>query len=212
MKRICLMGAALAGLFTAGITTAASAAPAKFKTVTKTVIETQTKLQAKTVRSHVSCKPDLLVQVPAGSTTIIQGSETGSMFGSAGCGTPVFRGVSRLSYTQDTGGDLTGPFQQWFNTGTLFGTFTLTPAPTTGPPTTTSFTQQSYAGTIKFTGGTEALRKRERSGQAELRHHGRGPLQLHGDRDADPDDRGRGQGEGPGQGQGQGQDPGLSRA
>ena len=158
MKRICLMGAAVAGLFTAGITTAASAAPAKFRTKTVTKTVTQLKVETKTVRSNVSCKPALLVQVTAGSTTILQGSETGSMFGSAGCGAPLFRGVSHLSYAEDTGGNLSGPIQQWFNAGSLFGTFTLTPAPTTGPPTTTSFTQQTYSGTVTIKGGSGELR------------------------------------------------------
>ena len=158
MKRICLMGAAVAGLFTAGLPAVASAATKaptpKYKTVTKT----ETKVETKTVHSTVMCKPSLTVQIPAGATSITQGSTTGEMLGSAGCGTPLFQGLTKASFTEDGAGDLTGPLTQFFKNGTITGTFDLSPAQVTGPPTTTTFTEQDYTGTVKITGGSEALK------------------------------------------------------
>jgi hypothetical protein len=159
LKRICLMGAAVAGLFTAGLPAVASAAtkPAptpKYKTVTKT----ETKIETQTKHSTVTCKPSLTVQVPAGAIAIEQGAGTGTMFGSAACGTPLFAGVTKASYSLDDSGDLTGPLTQYFKNGTITGTFDLAPAQVTGPPTTSTFAEQAFAGTVKITGGSEALK------------------------------------------------------
>lgn len=158
MKRICLMGAAMAGLFTVGITTASSAVAKPAQTKTQLVTVTETKLKPKTTHSTVSCKPKIRVQVPAGSTEIIQGSETGDIVGSSACGKALGSGMTRFSYSQDASGDLSGPFQQWFNAGSVFGQVSLSPAEASGPPTTTTFAQQSYAGTITLKGATGYLR------------------------------------------------------
>ena len=100
MKRICLMGAAVAGLFTAGVPAVASAATTKpapkptYKTVTKTEIKTETK----TVHSTVACKPSLTVQIPAGATTITQGTATGTMLGTNSCAKPLFQGLTKAAF------------------------------------------------------------------------------------------------------------------
>ena len=161
MKRILLTGAAVAGLFTAGITTAASAAPAKFKTknVTRFVTVTQTKLktETKTVSSNATCKLALTTMAPPGTVTVTQGGQTGQQYGSAHCPHPLSSGAARASFALDDAGDLSGKIQHWFKTGTVFGTYTMSPTAPTGPPTTTSFASSAFTGTVKITGGGGAL-------------------------------------------------------
>jgi hypothetical protein len=154
LKRICLVGVAVAGLLTGGITTVASAAPTKYKTVTKT----ETKIETLTKHSTVACKPSLTVQIPVDSTTVIAGSPSGNMAGPANCGTPLSKGASTASYTIGASGDLAATFTQFFSNGTIKGTLTLSPGAASGPPTLSTFGQAAYSGTIKVTGGTEALK------------------------------------------------------
>ena len=163
MKRICLMGAAVAGLFTAGLPAVASAATKSApttKTITKykTVTKTTTKIETKTVHSTVACKPSLTVQIPAGATSLTQGTPTGTMLGDTGCGTPLFQGLTTAAFAEDNAGDLTGSLTQFFKTGSVKGSFDLSPAESTAPPTTATFTEQDYSGTVKITGGSEALK------------------------------------------------------
>jgi hypothetical protein len=163
LKRICLAGAAVAGLFTAGVpavASAASSAPTKTKTVTKykTVVKTETKNETTTEHSTVACKPSLSVAVPAGETTITQGATSGTMFGDTGCGTPLFQGLTVAKFTTGDSGDLTGNLTQYFKAGSVKGTFDILPAESTAPPTTDSFTQLAYSGTVKITGGSEAYK------------------------------------------------------
>ena len=147
MKRICLMGAAVAGLFTAGITSAASAAPAKTTTPTSPTTMVATTL---------TCKIAVATQIPSNDTTVLAGSTTGRQFGSVGCGKA--SGVQRDSFTTDNAGNLSGPLQMWFRTGSLYGTYNLTVNPQTGPPTSTSFAQASYGGTMTIKGATGSYR------------------------------------------------------
>ena len=166
MKRICLMGAAVAGLFTAGITSAASAAPARTKTVTKTVSVTTTKLESKTstVSATLSCKIVISTLIPKNDTTVLAGSATGYQSGSVDCPKSVGRGVTHDSFTQNDAGSLSGPIQMWFNTGSVYGTYKLDVRPNLGPPTSTSFASASYKGTVTVKGATGGLRGATGSG------------------------------------------------
>ena len=152
MKRICLVGAAMAGLLTAGITTAASAKPspaAKKPAKTKTTVK-------KPVTAKLSCSLSLVTQVPSNDVAITQGALTGTQYGFAGCGRPLFKGMERVTFSTDASGVITGKYQQWFNPGSVYGTYTLTPVAQSTPPTTSSFTSQSYTGTITVSNGTGA--------------------------------------------------------
>jgi hypothetical protein len=160
LKRIVLIGTALAGLFTAGITTVASAAASTTKSVTKyvTVYESKATTVTKTVPVSATCKLNLTTVAPAGTTGVTPGSPTGVNFGGTSCGSPLASGISREQYTLQTSGDITGTIQHWFKTGTVYGTFTLTESAPTGPPTTTSFGAAAYTGTVKITGAGGALK------------------------------------------------------
>lgn len=156
MKRICLVGAAMAALLTAGIVTApASATPATKKpaSVNKKPV---TKLEP--VKTTLTCTLNLVTQVPSNDVTVTQGAESGMQYGRAGCAKPLFSGAEEASFLQDQSGNLSGKYQQWFNAGSLYGDYTLT-AQDTGPPTTTSFTNASYTGTVTVTNGTGFFKK-----------------------------------------------------
>lgn len=156
MKRLCLVGMAVAGLLTAGISTAATAttpASGSKKPVKTKPVKTK---PAKPVTTKVSCKLALVVQPPADDVTITPG-DTGTQFGTAGCGKPLFRGVETATFSTDDSGDLVAPYTLWFKAGTVRGQWTLTPVGATQP--TSSFTAQSYTGTATITGGSGAWQK-----------------------------------------------------
>lgn len=166
MKRICLMGAAVAGLFTAGITSAATAATPATSRPRAVAITARAKTTSRTARVDVSCKLALATQIPAGSTSVTQGTTTGKQYGTASCGGPLFAGVTHDSFAADAGGNLSGPMQQWFRTGALHGSYTLAPSQPPEPPTPTTFATESYAGTLAIASGSGYLRD----------IHGRGTL------------------------------------
>lgn len=150
MKRILLMGTAVSALFTAGISTATAVAASPTKTVKKTV--------TKTVPVSATCKLALTTLAPAGSTAPVAGGQQGVNAGATSCNAPLSRGFSRQSYTLDTAGDLNGKIQSWFGSGSVFGTYTLTPSSASGPPTTSSFGSAAYTGTVKITGASGTLK------------------------------------------------------
>ncbi len=157
MKRICLMGAAVAGLFTAGITSAASAAPAKTKTATRTVNVSTTSTSTSTVSTTVSCKIKISTLIPKTGTTVLAGSATGYQAGSATCAKPMSSGVTRDQFTLSDAGNQSGPIQMWFNSGSIYGTYKLDVQPNLNPPTATSFASASYKGTVTIKGATGSL-------------------------------------------------------
>ena len=174
----------MAGLLTAGISTAATAKtttsgtkPAKVKPAPK----------PKPVTTKVSCQLTLVLQPTAKVTTIVPGTGSGSQSGTAKCPGPVGGGVQTDTFTTDDAGDVTAPYTQWFKGGTLAGQYTLIP---TGGG-------QPSAGNNSF-GSPELLRHADRhrrhrwlegchrQGEADLLDPRRRPPQLH--RGADGDD------------------------
>ena len=156
MKRICLVGAAMAALLTAGIVTAPALATPAAKKPASVNKKPVTKLEP--VKTTLTCTLKLVTQIPSNDVTVTQGAESGTQYGRAGCAKPLFSGVEQSSFLQDESGDLSGKYQQWFNAGSLYGTYMLT-AEDTGPPTTTSFTNASYTGTVTVTNGTGFFKK-----------------------------------------------------
>lgn len=156
MKRICLAGAAMAALLTAGVVTSpASATPAATKPA-NVIKNSVTKLEP--VTTTLTCTLKLVTQIPSNDVTVTQGADSGTQYGRAGCAKPLFSGVEQSSFLQDESGDLSGKYQQWFNSGSVYGEYTLT-AQDTGPPSTTSFTNASYSGTISVSNGTGVFKK-----------------------------------------------------
>lgn len=149
MKRIVFTGAAVAALFTAGIPAAALAAsPAH---------HTKKKATTKTVTTYVSCKLSLTTVAPPGSSGVTAGTTSGLNYGKSTCSS-AHPGAARQMFAIDTAGDMSGKVQQWFATGSLYGTFQLTAASLTGPPTAGSFGKAKYAGTVKLAGASGLLK------------------------------------------------------
>jgi hypothetical protein len=78
--------------------------------------------------------------------------------GTTNC-SPIGRGIELQSFTTADSGDLTGKWQAWFGTGSVSGTFDLTPSDNNPPTTTTSFSAASYSGTFTVKSGTGTLAK-----------------------------------------------------
>jgi hypothetical protein len=151
VKRIYLVGAAMAALLCAALTTAPAFATSAAKKPAS--VKTKTVVKNTLVTTNMTCSIKLATQIPSDDVTVTQGAASGTQSGSAGCAKPLFRGVQQDSFLQDDSGDLSGKYQQWYNAGSVYGMYTLTPEDT-GPPTTTSFTAASYTGTITVTDGT----------------------------------------------------------
>ncbi len=151
MKRICLLGAVTAAVLIIGVASALAATSSSSKGGKKHKTPS-------TVTTKVSCTSSLTLQVPAGATDVSPASQDGTEMGATTC-PGVGKGVAVQSFTTSDSGDLTGKWQAWFSTGTVFGTFTLTPSDNNPPTTTSSFSQASYTGTFDVTGGASAFAK-----------------------------------------------------
>jgi hypothetical protein len=151
VKRICLLGAAIAAVLIIGVASALAATSSASKGGKKSKTPS-------TVTTKVSCASSLLLQVPAGATDVSPASQEGTEMGTTTCA-PVGKGVEVQSFTTEDSGDVTGKWQAWFSTGTVFGTFTMTPSDNNPPTTTTSFSQASYSGTFIVKDGAGAFAK-----------------------------------------------------
>jgi hypothetical protein len=152
VKRIRLLGTAIAGLLILGGTTAVAATP--HVTAAKSTTKKKTKQsRPTTVTTRLACKLTLTLQVASGEVDVTPAATAGAQYGRTTCAAPLGVGIERNTFTSDAGGTLSGRWQQYFNGGTLYGRYSLSPADS-GPPTATSFTSVSYAGTIVVTAGT----------------------------------------------------------
>lgn len=151
MKRICLLGAAIAVVLILGVATALAATSHAAKGSKKSKTPT-------TVTTKVSCVSSLLLQVAPGATDVTPAAQQGTEMGTSTC-TPVGKGVQVQSFTTEDSGDLAGKWQAWFKTGSVFGTFTMTPDDNAPPTTTTSFSAASYTGTFIIKNGSGAFAK-----------------------------------------------------
>ena len=151
MKRICLLGAAIAAVFVIGVASALAATSSASKGGKKSKTPS-------TVTTKVSCTSSLTLQVPAGAQDVSPASQDGTEMGTTNC-SPIGRGIELQSFTTADSGDLTGKWQAWFGAGSVSGTFDLTPSDNNPPTTTTSFSAASYSGTFTVKSGTGTLAK-----------------------------------------------------
>jgi hypothetical protein len=155
VKRLCLLGMAMAGLLSAGISTTATA---KTPTAGKRAAKVKPAPKPKPVTTKVSCKLTLVLQPAANNVSIVPDT-SGSQSGSAKCPGPLGGGVQTDTFSTDDGGDVTGPYTQWFKGGTLAGQYKLIPTgggqPSAG---NNSFGAQSYSGSLIVASGTGAWR------------------------------------------------------
>ena len=150
MNRICLLGAAGAAVLILGVASALAATPHASKGGKKSKTPT-------TITAKVSCASSLTLQVAPGATDVTPAATDGSQMGTVACNTG--KGAAWESFTTADSGDLTGKWQSWFNTGSVYGTFTLTPSDNNPPTSTSTFAQASYDGTFIIKDGTGVYAK-----------------------------------------------------
>jgi hypothetical protein len=119
-------------------------------------------------KHHVKPKPKPTVELyrcssapitvpPPGQASSPQPASSGQQYGTVSCSTTGFgNGVMSDAFTVPDSGDLTGTFTQYFSTGTVSGTFDVSPTESQ-PIGSDTFTAQSYSGTAAVTSGTGAF-------------------------------------------------------
>lgn len=148
MRRIWLVVAVMAvGVLAVGATQAIAAKS-----------KSKSKKTPKTVTTTVSCKISIGTMAASGETAVDPTAAQGSQFGSLRCGGGVGSGVQSDTFQSLDSGDLQGKFAQYFGTGTVHGSFSMTPDDG-APSSTTTFSNVSYTGTMNVAGGTGAYKK-----------------------------------------------------
>ena len=137
-RRICVAGAAL-GLcplaFLAG-----SAAAAKTKS-------------SAGGGPKIVCSTKTSIMIPSGESSVSPPAQQGSEYGTASCAKPLGGGIQRDSFSVPASGDTVAKYTLYFRTGTLSGTYDLTP---TGE--SQNFLETDWTGAMKVTGGTGAFK------------------------------------------------------
>jgi hypothetical protein len=150
VKRISLVGVALVASSLAIAVTVVPAGAKTSKGKTKTV-------KAKPVKVEATCTSDVSIAVLPGQTQVVPPVNQGHEYGLVSCGT-LGKGVQSESLTLQDTGNYVGTYTEYFDTGTIHGTYTLIPGDSipTGP---TTFNAANYTGTATVVGGTGAYRK-----------------------------------------------------
>jgi hypothetical protein len=151
-RRICLVGSAIAAVpFVVGIGVSAAVAKAPSKGKAP---------KGAPATAVLNCHSLLNTVAPLGSLTVAQPPSQGSLFGLLHCPAAKFGGgVEAATFTVPDSGDTVGHYAQYFGTGSIHGTFDLTPAEVNGNLSATSFTSEAWVGTVNVTGGTGAFAK-----------------------------------------------------
>jgi hypothetical protein len=109
---------------------------------------------AVTLKCHISVS----AVPPPGSNTVDQPPSQGFQYGTVHCGS-AGAGVEAASFKVPDTGDTVGNYTQYFGAGSVHGKFDLTPSEGSGDLSSTSFTSESWVGTVTVTGGTGSWAK-----------------------------------------------------
>ena len=139
-RRIGLLGAAVA-------VCALGAAPATGQAASK-----RKPRHPAVITSKAECKTQVGVMVAAGDSSVTPPVQAGQEYGGASCG-KLGAGVQHDVFAVTDGGDTQSTFTWYFHTGTLRGTYTLTPQ-----EGSLNFLNVDYLGTLRVSGGTGALK------------------------------------------------------
>lgn len=107
---------------------------------------------AKTKPATFTCRMSLTTEPPDGSNTVSPPVAKGSQYGPIHC--RIGGGAEGDSFTIPDSGDSVGRYVQYFNAGTIRGTFDLTPQEQPPPGSLDAFSNQTWLGTVTITGGT----------------------------------------------------------
>ena len=106
--------------------------------------------------AKLTCHEELIAAAPEGNNVVDQPPTQGSQYGPANCrpfGAAGFgSGIVATKFNVPDSGDTVGKYTQYFGAGTVKGTFDLTPEESNFSSTT--FTAQSWQGTVKVLRGT----------------------------------------------------------
>jgi hypothetical protein len=115
---------------------------------------------SKTPKAHkqkpvaVTCRTSVSTQVPAGQTEVIPPESQGTNYGTADCPKLLGSGMEVDQFTVPDTGDTVGSFTYYFDTGTIHGTFDLTPQEGSLGSTGTGFAETDYTGVVTVTRGS----------------------------------------------------------
>ena len=113
---------------------------------------TSTTVKVKPINLH--CNISMATQPPSGSSSVDPTAAQGNQYGTTHCPTRGFGpGMIADSFTVPDSGDNVGTYTEYFNAGSVSGTFDLTPQESP-PLTSTTFSSQSWTGTITVDSGT----------------------------------------------------------
>jgi hypothetical protein len=104
-----------------------------------------------TLKCHISVS----TVPPPGSNMVNQPPSQGSQYGAVHCGS-VGAGVEADSFKVPDSGNTVAKYWQYFGTGSIHGTFNISPTEGSGSLSATSFESESWVGTVTVTGGTGA--------------------------------------------------------
>lgn len=134
-RRICLASAALSVCLLASIAGTAIAASSKSST------------------HKVKCSTAYSIAVANGESAVLPPESSGTEYGTARCGTLLGGGVQRDTFTVPASGDTVAKYVMYFNTGSIHGTYDLTPQ-----SSSLNFLATDWTGTMKVLGGTGAYK------------------------------------------------------
>ena len=148
MNRRILVGAAVAASSLAVGVAASSAKPHHHKA------KPPKPPAPKPISVSTSCKLSMSVAVPAGQSSVVADSQSGTMFGPISCskGGP---GVVSFPFTVANSGDIVGKITAYYAAGSVTATVDLSET-SSAPPTPYAFGNAAFAGTSKITKGTGA--------------------------------------------------------
>ena len=137
-RRICLVGATLSVCLLASLAGTALAASSK----------------SSAKATKVSCSVSTSIAVANGQSNVLPPVAQGDEYGPAKCGSLLGAGVQKDSFTVPTSGDTVAKYVMYFNTGTIHGTYDLTPQ-----SSSLNFLATNWTGTLKVLGGTGAYKR-----------------------------------------------------
>jgi hypothetical protein len=141
-RRICLAGAALS-LCPLALLAGSAGAATKAKPKTKSGGGTK-----------IVCSTQTSVTIPSGADNVLPPASQGSEYGSAHCAGPLGGGVQQDNFNVPASGDTVAKYWMYFHTGTVHGTYDLTPF----GGTSQNFLETDWTGTMKIVGGTGAFK------------------------------------------------------
>lgn len=98
---------------------------------------------------RVSCLTKTTILIPNGKTYVLPPAARGFEYGTASCGRLLGFGAQKDSFTVPVSGNTVANYWLYFATGTMHGTYTLTPQ-----GTSLNFLETVWTGTLKVFGGT----------------------------------------------------------